>query len=480
MLRRPLPISLRLTLWYSLTLFLLLSAFAAFCYTGFHVALHRDFDRHLTHEQRELLPFVAVDAAGPHFEGLDELTSVAYQSEGVYGTYVRLLTPEGEVRYRSPNFEAYPSLPVALPGQAEETSASIVWDGLPARTRTVPLRRGDDGPVLGWLELTGFEWSLHRELHRLAVTLALGVLLGVGFALGAGWWLARRTLRPISTMTEAAGQMGARDLSARLPADFGPRDELTDLAETFNGLLDRLERSVERERRFTANAAHELLTPLATLRSEAEVALRRDREAPDYRDALRRLLLDIERMTATVQGLLQLARADTLTKRAEDRLDLSALVEDRLFRARPIAEAKGLALHGDVAPGVVIAAQASPIAEVADNLLANAVKYTPEGGRVDVRLSHGDGAARFVVRDNGVGFSPEEAARLFDRFYRSDDAAVQSEPGSGLGLAIVRAIAEGYGGHVHAQSPGVGEGAEFEVVLPCLACRPRSGAASEP
>ena len=271
-------------------------------------------------------------------------------------------------------------------------------------------------------------------------------------------------------MTLAAGRMGARDLSDRLPAEFGPRDELTELAETFNGLLDRLEGSVERERRFTANAAHELLTPLATLRSEAEVALRREREAGAYRDALGRLLLDVERMTATVQGLLQLARADTLAQQPEDRIDLSALVADRLARARSQAEAKGVALDAAVAPGVVIAAQASPVAEVIDNLLSNAVKYTPEGGRVALRLSHRNGSARLTVSDTGAGFEPAAADRLFDRFYRSDDAAVQAEPGSGLGLAIVRAIVERLGGEVSARSPGLGRGATFEVRLPCLVC----------
>ena len=123
------------------------------------------------------------------------------------------------------------------------------------------------------------------------------------------------------------------------------------------------------------------------------------------------------------------------------------------------AEAHGLALHATVAPDVALSAQASPLAEVVDNLLSNAVKYTPPGGRIDLRLAHGDGAAR-----------------LFDRFYRSDDAAVQARPGSGLGLAIVRAIVEGYGGGVAAQSDGLGRGSTFEVRLPCLACVSREAA----
>jgi signal transduction histidine kinase len=284
-------------------------------------------------------------------------------------------------------------------------------------------------------------------------------------------------------MTEAARRMseaeGRGAFADRLPADFGPPDELTELAETFNGLLARLEASVARERRFTANAAHELLTPLATLRSEAEVALRRERDAPTYREALQRLLLDVERMTATVRGLLELARAERLEKRTGDRLDLASLVSERVARLRPEAKAKGLTLDADVAPGTTVTAEAAPLAEIVDNLLWNAVKYTPPGGHVTVELAHGasggapgsagmSGEAVLRVRDTGIGFAPEEADHLFDRFYRSDDAAVQAEPGSGLGLAVARAIAEAYGGSVRAESAGPGQGATFEVRLPCL------------
>lgn len=499
MRRLPLPISIRLALFYGLTLLLLLSGFAVFCYTSFHLALHRDFDRHLTHEQRELLPYVTTDAGttdagGPQFEGLEALTSVAYRTDGIYGTYVRLLTPSGEVRYQSPNFDEHAPLPVALPEAGGEASISRTWEGLPARTRYVPLRTGSDvgpavgsadgrtdgGDPVGWLEVTGFEWSLHQELYRLRRTLIIGVVFSTLFALLGGWWLARRTLRPVAAMTEAARRMSTAEgrgaLADRLPADFGPPDELTELAETFNSLLARLEASVARERRFTANAAHELLTPLATLRSEAEVALRRERDAPAYREALERLLFDVERMTATVRGLLELAHAERLVKRPEDRIDFSALVEARATRARPAAAAKGLHLAVRVEPGLTVAADGAPLVEIVDNLLQNAIKYTSEEGRVAVELEHGAssdlsgavGEAVLRVRDTGVGFGPAEAEQLFDRFYRSDDAAVQAEPGSGLGLAVVRAIAEAYGGSVRAESAGPGQGATFEVRLPSL------------
>ena len=462
-----LPISARLALWYALTLLLLLSAFAVFCYVGFHAAAHRSFDRHLDHEMGVVAPLVRVGPGGADAAAL-ERTPAAVRLDGPDGTYVRLLSPTGDVLYQSPNVAGHPPLGVALPENRDPLRLSREWDGEPARSLVQPVV--SDGGLAGYVEVTGFEWSRHAELEELGRMLVLGVALSVLFALGAGWWLARRSLRPVAVLTEAAGQMaadGAR-LGGRLPSEFETRDELTDLAETFNGLLGRLEASVERERRFTSNAAHELLTPLATLRSEAEVALRREREPEAYRETLGRVVEDVAEMTGTVQGLLHLARAESLAKTPEARLDLSALVAQRTERFRMEAKAKVLDLALDVEPGVRMAAEAAPLAEVVDNLVGNAVKYTPERGRVEVRLSHTDGTARLEVRDTGPGFDEATCERLFDRFFRADTPEVQAEPGSGLGLAIVKAIVEGYGGSVGCTSPGPGRGATFWAELPCI------------
>lgn len=464
-----LPISARLALWYALTLLLLLSAFAVFCYLGFHAAAHRSFDRHLDHELEAVAPLLRVSAEGIDASALGRAASVSTRLEGANGTYVRMLTPDGTVAYASANVRGRPPLGVVLPEDGDPLRFSREWVGEPVRSLVSPVR-APGGALAGYVEVSGVEWSRHQELRDLGRMLALGVALSVLFALGAGWWLARRSLRPVAVLTEAAGRMaadGAR-LGGRLPSDFETRDELTDLAETFNGLLARLEASVERERRFTSNAAHELLTPLATLRSEAEVALRREREPEAYRETLGRVVEDVAEMTGTVQGLLHLARAESLAKTPEARLDLSALVDQRAERSRGEAEAKGLVLSLDVEPGVRMAAEAAPLAEVVDNLVQNAVKYTPGGGRVAVRLGHTDGTARLEVEDTGPGFDEATCERLFDRFFRADTPEVQAEPGSGLGLAIVKAIAEGYGGTVGCTSPGPGRGATFWAELPCL------------
>ncbi|WP_412062240.1 sensor histidine kinase [Rubrivirga sp. IMCC45206] len=466
-----LPISARLALWYALTLLLLLSAFAVFCYVGFHAAAHRSFDRHLDHELEAVAPLLRVAPDGVDASALDGASAVATRLDGPNATFVRVLTPEGDVAYQSANVGDQPLLGVALPDGSAALRISREWGGEPVRSLVEPLRAG--GAVVGFVEVTGVEWSRHGELRDLGRMLALGVALSVLFALGGGWWLARRALRPVAVLTDAAGRLaadGAR-LGGRLPSDFETKDELTDLAETFNGLLGRLEASVERERRFTSNAAHELLTPLATVRSEAEVALRREREPGAYRETLDRVVEEVAEMTGTVQGLLQLARAESLPRPAGDRLDLGELVARRAERARAEAEAKGLALDVEVANGVRVRADAAPLAEVIDNLVSNAVKYTPAGGRVAVRLAHAGGTARLEVADTGAGFDAATRERLFDRFFRADTPEVQAQVGSGLGLAIVQAIVRGYGGTVGAASDGPGHGATFWATLPCLGGR---------
>lgn len=460
-----LRISTRLTMWYGLTLLILLSLFSLFCYLFFHASLHRDFDRHLAHEQRQLLPFIKYVDGQPAFAALDELNAVAYRTDGVYGTYVRLLTPEGEVLYRSPNFEDHSRLSVQLPGVMQERTLSRTWEGDPARTVYSPLVQEGAG-LQGWLEVTGFEWSLHQELNRLRVALIVGILFSVLLAIGGGYLLARRSLRPVAALTEAANEIRATDLSARLPTSFGVRDELTDLAETFNEMIVRIETSFDRERRFTDNAAHELLTPLTTMRNTVEIALRRKRDPETYQETLRSMMVDVDEMTETVQGLLQLARVDRVQELPRTPVDLSRVVREHVDRFRERASREGIDLTQHVEPNVHVLAERGRLGEVVDNLMDNAIKYTPEGGHVTVDVRSHDGQAQLVVEDAGIGFDAEQGDRLFDRFYRADTPEVQARHGSGLGLAIVQAIVQVYGGSVAAHSGGLQQGSRFEVCLP--------------
>lgn len=457
-----LRISSRLTIWYGLTVLILLGLFALFSYLSFHRSMHRDFDRHLTHEKRELVPFIRVDDGIPVFSSLDELSSVAYRSDGVYGTYVRLLSPDGKVVYRSPNFESHEPLTVHVPDAPGPASYSREWEGEPVRSMFEPVFDGDGG-LSGWMEVSGFEWSLNQELRNLRIALIIGTALSLILAISGGFLLSRRALQPVVAMTDAAREIHARDLSARLPSNFPVEDELTRLAHTFNDMIGRLEASFSRERRFTDNAAHELLTPLSTIRSDIDIALRRERESSFYKEKLQSILVDVEEMTETVHGLLQIARVERPHELPAAPVDLGELVHRHAERFRRSAEEKGLRFDLDIRPGTMIEFDATRLGHVIDNLLENAVKYTPAGGTVRVGVERRDGRALFFVMDTGIGFTEEQGAHLFDRFYRADVPDVQNSAGSGLGLAIVDAIVRVYDGSVSGMSEGPGKGSRFEV-----------------
>jgi two-component system heavy metal sensor histidine kinase CusS len=460
-----LSISTRLTLWYGTTVLILLSLLSVFSYTNFHFGRHDVFDQHLSHEIRELTPFLRLEGQEPRFSSLDQLRSVAFGTHGLHSTYVRLLSVEGNVLYESPNLLARGELPVRIPEVVETVNLSRDWDDNPARTRYKPLLNSG-GTLKGWLEVTGFEWSLHEQLSRLGRGLLAGTVLSVLLEIIGGYVLARRSLMPVVALTDAANEIRASDLGSRLPVKTGVSDELTDLTRTINAMLARIQDSFERERRFSDNAAHELLTPLATLANASEIALRRGRSAESYRETLQRQLIDIEEMTHTVRSLLQLSRIAQLNDIPKERVDLSSLSNSHVSRLQKTSAAKKLDLSLEAERRVVILAGERQIGEMLDNLLDNSIKYTPAGGEIRVEVTRDGRHARLAVADTGIGFAENRADDLFERFYRGDSSLVQAQSGSGLGLALVKTIAEAYGGSVSARSQGLGSGSTFEVIFP--------------
>lgn len=463
-MRPRLSISVRLTLGYALTLALLLGAFAVFSYVRFHEGLHRDFEHHLAHETRALRPFVALSADGPVLRAPERIEAVAIRTGGTHGTYVRLLDAAGRVRYESPNFAEMPPLDTSLPPTDGVGARSRVWNGMPARLLFTPLADAS-GTTAGWLVVAGFEWSLHQELDRLASTLALGTLVGMLLSIAIGLWLGRRALHPVARMTDAANHIGSTDLQARLPVAEGVHDELTDLAEAFNGLIGRLDEAVKHEKRFAANAAHELLTPLASLRTAAEVALRRDRSPEDYRRVLAGAVEEATRLSGVVDGLLSLARAEQRPLQA-DATDLAAVATAAVAAVAERARARGIALGVSVERGVRGAMGDVAARTAVANLLDNALKYTPAGGQVDVRVDRDGGVARVQVADTGIGLSASDAPRVFDRFFRASTADVSAQAGSGLGLSVVHTLAIAHGGAVRVESAGRGQGSTFTLSVP--------------
>jgi signal transduction histidine kinase len=245
-----------------------------------------------------------------------------------------------------------------------------------------------------------------------------------------------------------------------------PHDELGQLAETVNEMIARLERSFAEVRRFTADASHELRTPLAAIRSEAEVALGRGGLAEEQRQLLGSILEECARLARLTDQLLTLAREDAGTAGPpREPLDLTALATSAAETMRALAEVGGVRLRVASDGPVRAWGDAARLRQVFFNLIDNAVKYTPEGGEVVVRVEAQGGLAVATVRDTGEGIAPEHLPRVFDRFYRADKARTRERGGTGLGLSIAQSVVAAHGGRIELES-APGRGTTARVVLP--------------
>jgi heavy metal sensor kinase len=302
-----------------------------------------------------------------------------------------------------------------------------------------------------------------------AVPLAL-LLAGLG-----GYLLARRSLAPVVAMSERAARIGARSLHERLPVPH-PKDELGRLARVFNELLARLERAFAQQRQFMADASHELRTPVAILRAETDVALALPRSPGEYRESLETMRTATARLAALVENLFALTRADAghLALRTSS-LYLEELIADTVRSLRALAQARGVVLEYVPETEGPFRGDDGLLRQLLLNLLDNAIKYTPSGGRVGVTLEPPDHVYRIRVRDTGAGIPPEVAPHIFDRFYRGENSRGRVEGsatgGAGLGLAIARWIAEAHGGSLELTATGP-SGSTFTLELPACGVAP--------
>jgi len=312
------------------------------------------------------------------------------------------------------------------------------------------------------VETSNFDRTLTRGSVLIFATAPLFLLI----AAFGGYWMSRRALDPVDNMTQAARSIGAQDLAKRLAVP-PTRDELARLAETLNAMLARLESAFRKITQFTADASHELRTPVAVMRTSAEIALRKSRGEDEYREALGQILHETDRLSQLIENLLSLARADSGTASMQmERTDVSALLADACEKSRLLADQKGVAFARNGAPGPVwMEADPDSIERLFLILLDNAVKYTPSGGNVNVRLGENNGFATVEIRDNGIGISAEDMPHIFDRFYRADRARTREHGGAGLGLAIGKWIAEAHGGEIRIESEPA-NGSTVQVRIP--------------
>lgn len=299
--------------------------------------------------------------------------------------------------------------------------------------------------------------------------LAIGGLVVIALAAALGSYLiVRRGLRPLDTINStAAGIQEGTDLSLRIPLGRA-RDEFHALGSTFNAMLDRLEQSFGKERRFTDNASHELRTPVAVMLSEADYALAEGRSPSEQREALVKIREQAVRMSELTSQLLVLARADRGASRLQmEELDFSELCEMVGETGVELAEEKNITMSCAIEPGVHVMGDTSLLMRMVLNLVENAVRYGREGGHIRLELSRAGAWVHGSVADDGIGIAEEDLPRIWERFFQADRSRGGADSGAGLGLAMVDFIAKAHGGSVSCEST-LGEGSTFRWSIPAL------------
>jgi heavy metal sensor kinase len=293
----------------------------------------------------------------------------------------------------------------------------------------------------------------------------LAMPLLVALAALGGYWLASRGLAPVGWMAEQARQISGSNLHKRLEIGHAA-EEIEILSASFNELLERLDQSFESMRRFVADASHELRTPLAIIRGEADVALSHDRSPAEYQVSLAIVLDEARRLSRLVDDLLNLARADAgHVKLRIEEFYFNDLMAECCRSVQPLAAARSIGLECRAGEDVPFRGDHGLLRRLLVNLLDNAIRYTPHGGRVTASLSADGPQLRVAISDTGFGIAPDAAPHVFDRFFRADKGRSREDGGFGLGLAIVKWIAESHQGAVDlASEPGAGT--TFTVTLP--------------
>jgi two-component system OmpR family sensor kinase len=437
---RRLPLKIRLTFWYAAVLAVVLGGSAAAGYAFLAYQTRQIADEFLTETAAALADAITLERAG----GTADRDAVS-----------RALH---EFRVNDLAVAAFSARGSGLDGP---TLFSLERpDGIESRVELLPVRVGARTLVIAVgqrLRLRARILGEAREGMLIALPLAL---LGVA---GGGFLLAQQGLRPVAAMRERAERIQAATLHERLPAG-APDDELGRLATVFNALLERLDRAFDQQRRFMADASHELRTPVAVVRGEAEHALAGARTDTDLRDALEVVREEAARMTQIVDNLFLLARADSGEQPIlAEELYLDDLAADCVRAVRTLAAPRGIAVACDAASDLQLRGDEALLRRLVLNLLDNAIKHTPACGRVTVRVRRAASRLLLAVEDTGSGIPAGSQSQVFERFYRVRGG--RESQGAGLGLAIVRWVARAHGGEARVASSGPG-GTTIEVSLP--------------
>ena len=473
-----LSIRTRLTLWYTGVLLTTLLITSALSYSLLRRSLVRDLDDSLL----AVAQVISDTTVGPHAAAGADPERLLHEMLGSesYDKVFWLLDPHGRPGLHSTGrgVDGLPLSPAARDNveRSRRTFETVRRStGEPLRVLTTPVVRS--GELTHIVQVGVSTERMERTLRRFVEALLLVIPLAVVLAAIGGAAIARAALRPVRQIALVAQRITAEDLTRRIP-ERGTRDELESLTGTLNAMLERLDGAFAYLRRFAADAAHELRTPITVLKGGLEVALRSPRPAAEYQRVLRSSLEEVERLVRLAEDLLLFSRATAGLEGPRSPVDLEPLLLEVAEIGVRLAQGTGVKVQIKDATPTTVVGDAGALRRAVLNLVENAVKYAPPGGTVEVSLARDNCWALLAVSDTGPGIDVADVERVFEPFVRLDTARTRDTGGTGLGLSIARSIVLAHGGTIRLDSKP-GGGSTFTIRLP-MSEMPRTGERSHP
>ncbi len=458
----------RITAWYAGLLAGALLVFGVSVYLGLERYLYWNLQRTLGSDCRTIGTQLLTQHPFKRKDWLETEINEAYAPE-VNGHFIRVVQEGVGVLYVSgaPKDGAFNPSQIPLPnGDDKNRPRKVRLAG--KQTLLIDTQRFTTPDGSKFVVESGVPYQqIEVVLHGLLVTFAVYMPFIISLAVVSGYWLMRRSLQPVDEITKRAEGITSTNLSERLPV-IRSGDELERLSVSLNRMIERLDQAFQHINRFSADASHELRTPLTILQLELEGIAQSHRLNPSLTDQIGSALEETHRMSHIVENLLAISRLDAgEVKMDKTRLDLGQLAASTAEQMRLLAEEKLILFRSNVATNIYVEGDRSRLQQVIVNLVANAIKYTQEGGEVEVNVRGDRGTAVLEVSDNGAGISAHALPHVFERFYRADKARSRISGGAGLGLAIVKAICTAHGAEIKVSSEE-GQGSRFTVELPIL------------
>ena len=458
----------RLTAWYVTLLAIILILFSVLLNYFLAKRLHESVDNSLTVSATVVATSATMRLGNSPLPGLNQLFE-QFMNQGNLNKFYRIYDGSGNVGSRSKNISAS-QFPLSQGAYADALEGKNSYETFtvggqqPIRVITMPILF--EGKLINLVQVGTSLEAVQETLRNLKIFLFTAVPSVLILAALFARFMARRALKPISRIIDTAREIGqGQELSKRIPV-LKIKDELGQLALTFNEMMNRLENSFAQMRQFSSDASHELRTPLTVLKGQNELILSKQRKPEEYQEVISSNLEEINYMSKVLEDLFVLSKSDENQVNLDYKpVDLRALVEEVFKHAEILAEEKNIKIIIAFLEPIEIKGDEVRLRQMVWNVLQNGIKYTQQGGELKISLQNEGDFALLTIQDTGIGIPEEDLPLIFNRFYRVDKARTRDEGGSGLGLSICRQIAEAHKGKIEVESK-LGVGTRFKIRLP--------------